>query len=258
MKQYIADAFTKDVFKGNPAAVCVMDEWIADDLMEKIAIENNLSETAFIVREGDRYHIRWFTPGGEVDLCGHATLASSYILSRFYDTASHEYAFTSLSGDLYVRRHDDLFELDFPCRMPEEIELSDRMKLALNGLSAKAYLDRDLMLVLESEEAVREFTPDLQKIMDVPEGMGFLITAKGKNYDFVSRTFFPKLKVAEDPVCGSAHCNFIPYWANILGKNKMKAYQASPRGGEVICELKDDRVLISGNAALYSEAEIFV
>jgi PhzF family phenazine biosynthesis protein len=258
LRQYIADAFTKEVFKGNPAAVCVADTWLSDDLMQKIARENNLSETAFIVKEGGKYHIRWFSPGEEVDLCGHATLASAFILSRFYDKEASEFCFTSLSGDLAVRKRGDLFELDFPARMPEEVKFTPVMRDALGGLNAKAFLARDLMLVLDDEEAVREFVPDQRKIIDVPEGLGFIITAKGKDYDFVSRTFFPKVMIPEDPVCGSAHCTFIPYWAKVLGKEKMRSYQASPRSGEVICEYRGERVLISGYASLYSEAEIFV
>ena len=256
MKQYIVDAFTKEDFRGNPAAVCVLQEWPADILMQKIAIENNLSETAFVVKEGEKYHIRWFTPGKEVDLCGHATLASTFVLSRFYDTEAKAFHFDSVSGALTVRVKDDLFELDFPSRMPEEVPFTDQMKAAVNGLEGKAYLSRDLMIVLEKEEDVRSFVPNLEAIAAVEEGMGLFITARGKDYDFVSRTFFPKIKVNEDPVCGSAHCNLIPYWAKELQKEKMTAYQASPRGGVVYCDNKGDRVLISGHAALFGEADI--
>jgi len=258
MKQYVVDAFTDKVFAGNPAAVCVMDAWLPDETMQKIAIENNLSETAFIVKESERYHIRWFTPGKEVDLCGHATLGSAYVLYRFYDTAADILEFDSLSGALAVKKKGDLLEMDFPSRMPEKTDFTDSMREALNGLEAKAYLDRDLMLVLEKEEDVTNFVPDYQKISAIPVGMGMLITAPSGQYDFVSRTFFPKIKVNEDPVCGSAHCNFIPYWSERLGKNIMTGHQVSPRGGIVYCENKGERVLISGKAALYSEAEIFI
>jgi len=258
MRQYIVDAFTKDVFKGNPAAVCVMERWIPADLMQKIAIENNLSETAFVVKEGPRYHIRWFTPGSEVDLCGHATLASSFVLSEFYDKGAEEYVFDSLSGELKVKRKDGLFEMDFPSWMPEPVEFTDVMRRAIGGLDAKAYLSRDLMLVVEKEEDVRDLKPDMVAIAAVPEGMGLFITARSSDYDFVSRTFFPKIKVNEDPVCGSAHCNLIPYWASVLGKDEMTAFQASPRGGVVYCSNRGGRVGISGYAALYSKAEIMV
>lgn len=258
MKQFIVDAFTDKVFAGNPAAVCVMEKWLPDELMQKIAIENNLSETAFIVKEDGRYHIRWFTPGKEVDLCGHATLGSSYVLSRFYEKQADVFEFDSLSGHLTVRKREDILEMDFPAREPLETEFTEAMKAALNGMEAKAFLDRDLMLVLDNEADIINFSPDYQKIADIPVGMGMLITAPSREYDFVSRTFFPKIKVNEDPVCGSAHCNFIPYWAKRLRKEKMTAYQASPRGGIVYCENKKDRVLISGKAALYSEAEIHI
>ena len=256
MKQYIVDAFTDQVFSGNPAAVCVRDSWLPDRLMMKIAKENNLSETAFIVKEGNVYHIRWFTPSGEIDLCGHATLGSSFVLSEFYDREAERFDFVSMSGPLTVRKKDGLFEMNFPSRMPEEIPFTDVMREALNGLEAKAYLSRDLMLVLEKEEDVRKFAPDFGKLANVPEGTGFLITAPSAEYDFVSRAFFPKIKVNEDPVCGSAHCNFIPYWSRRLGRKKMTAYQASERGGILYCEDCGERVLISGKAALYSEAEL--
>ena len=258
MRQYIVDAFTRNIFSGNPAAVCVMESWPEDTLMQKIAVENNLSETAFIVKEGERYHIRWFTPGSEVDLCGHATLAGSYVLSRFFDTEAQEFVFDSLSGELRVRKKGELLELNFPSRMPAETPFTEEMRRAVNGLSGKAYISRDLMIVLHSEEDVQSFIPDYRAIADLPDGMGMFITAPSKEYDFVSRTFFPKIKVNEDPVCGSAHCNLIPYWANRLQKNVMTAFQASPRSGVVYCELKGDRVLISGYAALYSAADIMV
>ena len=258
MKQYVVDAFTESVFHGNPAAVCVMDRWLSDDLMQQIAIENNLSETAFVVPEGDRYHIRWFTPGTEVDLCGHATLASAFVLTRFYDTAARELAFTSLSGELRVRKAGDLLELDFPARPPKAVPCTAQMQEIVHGLPARAYLDRDLILVLEDEESVLSFVPDYGAIAALPDGMGLFLTAPGRDYDFVSRTFFPKIKINEDPVCGSAHCNLIPYWAKRLGKTKMTAYQASPRGGVLYCEDRGDRVRIGGHAVLYSEAEIRV
>ncbi len=256
MKQYVVDAFTRNVFHGNPAAVCVMETWLPDAVMQQIAIENNLSETAFVVPEDGRYHIRWFTPGKEVDLCGHATLGSSFVLSRFIEPSADRFVFTSLSGELTVRKNGDLLEMDFPSRMPKPVPFTEQMQRAINGLSAEAWLDRDLMLVLDDERLVRDFTPDYTAISAVKEGMGLFITAPSSSYDFVSRTFFPKIKVNEDPVCGSAHCNLIPYWSERLGRTRMTAYQASPRGGVVYCEDRGSRVRISGNAVLYSEAEI--
>lgn len=258
MKQYIVDAFTKRVFHGNPAAVCVMEAWLSDELMQQIAIENNLSETAFMVREGERYHIRWFTPGAEVDLCGHATLATSFVLTRFFDPQAEELVFTSLSGELRVRKADELLELDFPSRMPRPVPFTTQMRQLVHGLPAQAYVDRDLILVLEDEQSVRDYVPDYAAISALEGELGLFITAPSRTYDFVSRTFFPKLKINEDPVCGSAHCNLIPYWAKRLGKTKMTAYQASPRGGVLYCEDRGDRVRIGGHAVLYSEAEIRV
>ena len=258
MKQYIVDAFTKRVFHGNPAAVCVMEAWLPDELMQQIAIENNLSETAFMVREGERYHIRWFTPGAEVNLCGHATLATSFVLTRFFDPQAEELVFTSLSGELRVRKADELLELDFPSRMPRPVPFTTQMRQLVHGLPAQAYVDRDLILVLEDEQSVRDYIPDYAAISALEGELGLFITAPSRTYDFVSRTFFPKLKINEDPVCGSAHCNLIPYWAKRLGKTKMTAYQASPRGGVLYCEDRGDRVRIGGHAVLYSEAEVRV
>ena len=231
MKQYIVDAFTKRVFHGNPAAVCVMEAWLSDELMQQIAIENNLSETAFMVREGERYHIRWFTPGAEVDLCGHATLATSFVLTRFFDPQAEELVFTSLSGELRVRKADELLELDFPSRMPRPVPFTTQMRQLVHGLPAQAYVDRDLILVLEDEQSVRDYIPDYAAISALEGELGLFITAPSRTYDFVSRTFFPKLKINEDP---------------------------APRGGVLYCEDRGDRVRIGGHAVLYSEAEIRV
>ena len=256
MKQYVVDAFTDKIFSGNPAAVCVSSAWLPDRLMQQIAAENNLSETAFVVREAEGYHIRWFTPGGEVDLCGHATLASAFVLSRFVEKDAKVFHFQSQSGPLSVRIKGDLLELDFPARMPEAVPFTLKMREAVNGLDALAFQSRDLMLVLENEADVENFEPDQRLIAALP-GMGLIITAPSKTFDFVSRAFFPKDKIPEDPVTGSAHCNLIPYWAGRLGKNRLTARQASARGGILYCEHRGERVRIAGHAALYSEAEIF-
>lgn len=258
MKQYIVDAFADKIFEGNPAAVCVMEKWLPDDVMQKIAIENNLSETAFTVKEGDCYKLRWFTPGGEVDLCGHATLGTAFVLANFYDTNATDFTFHTLSGRLNVKKSGELFEMDFPSRMPEKIEVTEEMLSALGREPKEAYLSRDLMFVFDDEDFVKNYTPDWTKLCAVPEGMGFLITAPSKEFDFVSRCFFPKIKVNEDPVCGSAHCNFIPYWAQRLGKKVMIARQVSSRGGTLFCEEHGERVLIKGRVALYSEADIYI
>ena len=179
MKQYIVDAFAEEVFEGNPAAVCVMDSWLDDAIMQKIAIENNLSETAFAVWEDDHYHLRWFTPSKEVDLCGHATLGTAFVLSNIFKPDENRFVFDTLSGRLIVTRKDDLYEMDFPSRMPEIVDVSEKMIQALNGAQPLgAYLSRDLMLVLPDEKSVSEFEPDWSKIIAVPDGMGLLNTAK--------------------------------------------------------------------------------
>lgn len=257
MKYYVIDAFANQVFEGNPAGVCIMDDWLPDELMQKIAEENNLSETAFAVKETDEvYRLRWFTPGGEINLCGHATLATAYVITNFYDKDSERVRFQTLSGELVVVKNGDLFEMDFPSLMPEVHQLTDQMVDALGITPTEAYLGRDLMFVLDSESDVANLTPDFTKLAALTDGIGVLVTAASEKYDFVSRCFFPKLNVNEDPVCGSAHCNFIPFWADRLNKQEMTARQVSKRGGTLYCKLVSERVLISGRAALYSAAEI--
>lgn len=256
MKQYIADAFTDEVFHGNPAAVCVMDDWPAEPLMMAIARENNFSETAFIVREHDAYHLRWFTPGGEIDLCGHATLASAYILMRFYDDTS-ELTFNTLSGELTVRRHNDLYAMDFPAYDLKPFPVTAAMCEALGLVPSEAYIARDLLCVLDDEEQVRNFRPDYESLKGL-DGLIVHITARsyGGDFDCVSRSFAPKLNVNEDPVCGSGHCHIAPYWAGRLGKSELVCWQASPRGGCLWCDVRGSRVIIAGKAVLYSISEI--
>lgn len=257
MKQYVVDAFTDKVFSGNPAAVCVMDQWLSEELMMNITRENNLSETAFAVKEGEEYHLRWFTPGGEIDLCGHATLATSYVITHFYDTETTEVRFKTLSGPLKVVKNDDFFELDFPAYNLEKVDVTEEMEEALGVTLLEAYMARDLLVVTEKEEDVRNLQPDMDKILQLDRLMVH-ITARGTEYDCVSRTFSPKLKVPEDPVCGSGHCHIIPYWAKKLGKNELVGYQASQRGGILYCRDQGDRVILGGKAVLYSEAEIYI
>ncbi|WP_371367864.1 putative isomerase YddE [Sporomusa rhizae] len=256
MKYYVVDAFAEKVFEGNPAGVCIMDKWLSDDIMQQIARENNLSETAFAVKEGDSYRLRWFSPGNEVDLCGHATLATAYVIANYYEPNADRIRFQTMSGELLVVKKGELLEMDFPSRMPEAFPLTQQMVEALGVKPVETYLSRDLMFVLEKEEDVQNADPDFSKLEKLPDGMGVLLTAKGEKYDFVSRCFFPKIKINEDPVCGSAHCNFIPYWAQRLGKNEMKAKQVSKRGGILHCKYCGDRVTISGSAVTYSIADI--
>lgn len=256
MKQYVADAFSDKIFGGNPAAICVTDKWLSDETMRKIAVENNLSETAFTVKEGEKYRLRWFTPGGEIDLCGHATLAAAFVLLRFYETAE-KITFATLSGDLTVVKKGDLYEMNFPVYALKRIPVTSQMEEAIGVRPTEAYIAHDLVCVLPTESDVVNYTPDAEKVKSLP-GLLLHTTAAGAKTDCVSRSFAPKLNVAEDPVCGSGHCHIVPYWAEKLGKNEITAYQASARGGTLYCRMEGDRMAMSGKAALFAEAEIFV
>ena len=256
MKQYIVDAFTDKPFSGNPAAVCVMDSWPSEESMMKLAMENNLSETAFIVKEDTGYRLRWFTPGTEVELCGHATLASSYVILNYYDTDRDIVQFNTLSGVLTVRKNGDLYQMDFPTYELKEIPVTDAMEQAFGVRPIKAVLGLDLVCVFETEEQVRQMHPD-QGLLTGIEGRIQNATAAGRETDCVSRSFCPKLAIEEDPVCGSAHCQIADYWSGVLGKKKIQAYQASKRGGYLYCELiENGRISISGKAALVAISDI--
>ena len=256
MKQYIVDAFTDKPFSGNPAAVCVMDYWPSDSSMMNLAMENNLSETAFIVKEEKGYHLRWFTPGTEVELCGHATLASAYVILNYYEPESKVVQFNTLSGLLTVTRKDNLYEMDFPTYDLKEIPVTDDMERAFGVRPVKAFLGLDLVCVFEKEEQVREMDPDQAMLMKI-EGRLQNATALGRESDCVSRSFAPKLAIAEDPVCGSAHCQIADYWSTVFGKMDIHAYQASKRGGHLYCEmLGNGRMSISGEAALVAISDI--
>lgn len=257
MKQYVVDAFTDSVFHGNQAAVCVLEQWPPEELMMNITRENNFSETAFTVKEGDKWHLRWFTPGGEIDLCGHATLGTAYVLYRFYEKDADRLVFTTLSGDLVVTKHGDLLEMEFPAYKLKPVEVTAAMEDALGTKVKEAYIARDLLCVLDDEQTVRELTPDLEKVKQI-DGLLVHVTARGRDEDCVSRSFAPKLSVAEDPVCGSGHCHIIPYWADLLGKDELVAYQASKRGGMLYCKRKGSKIFMAGRAALYSIDELFV
>ena len=257
MKQYTVDAFTDKVFGGNPAAVCVLDSWLPEETMQKIAIENNLSETAFTVKTGENYRLRWFTPGGEIDLCGHATLATAYTLFRFYEQDKQQIVFDTMSGQLTVNRKDDLLEMDFPAYDLKPVEVTQLMTDVIGVKPVAAFMGRDLLCVIEDENVVRNMAPDMEKVLQL-DGTLLHVTAQGKDYDCVSRSFAPKLKINEDPVCGSGHCHIVPYWAGAKGKDKIFAYQASARGGHLYCTMCGDRVKIAGKAVLYAESEIYI
>ena len=257
MKCYHVDAFAEKVFEGNPAAVCVLDKYPSDELMLKIAIENNLSETAFAVKEGENYHLRWFTPGGEIDLCGHATLGTSYVLFSFFEKEATSITFNTMSGPLTVLKKGDLLEMDFPAYDLTEVPVTDQMEEIFGVRPVEAWLGRDLLCVFENEDDVVNMTPDHSKITEL-DGLLQHVTAKGTKYDSVSRSFCSKLAIIEDPVCGSGHCHIVPFWAQKLGKNNIVARQASKRGGTLHCNLNGDRVTLAGSAVLYSIAELYV
>lgn len=255
---YQVDAFTKEVFKGNPAAVCPLEKWLETDLMQKIALENNLSETAFFVKNGDVYEIRWFTPTYEIDLCGHATLASAFVIFEILKTESDKIKFHShKSGNLSVEKNGDVLTLDFPSRPVSPVDAPDGLIEAIGKQPKEVFKARDYFLVYENEQEVADITPDFTALLKI-NAHGFIVTAKGDTADFVSRFFAPEVGVFEDPVTGSAHCNLIPFWVERLGKTELFARQISARGGELFCELKGDRVKIGGNAVLYLKGEIFV
>lgn len=210
MKQYVVDAFTDKVFSGNPAAVCVLDEPISEELMMNITKENNLSETAFAVKKGDTYDLRWFTPGGEIDLCGHATLGTAFVIMEYYEKNLKEIAFDTKSGRLSVIKKGELYEMDFPAYQLEPVKISDEMIEAIGAEPSEAYMGRDLLCIFDDEDTVRNLSPEMEKIKKLP-GLLLQVTAKGEEFDCVSRSFAPKLNVAEDPVCGSGHCHIVPY-----------------------------------------------
>ena len=256
MKQYIVDAFTGKPFSGNPAAVCVMEEWPSEDFMQKLAVENNLSETAFLVKEGDGWRLRWFTPGTEVDLCGHATLASSFVMLNDYEKEQDSVQFYTRSGTLTVARKGGLYEMDFPVCPQREIPVTDDMEAAFGIRPVKALLGDDLLCVFANEEEISRIAPNQMLLLNL-DGRGQNVTAPGTESDCVSRSFFPKLAIPEDPVCGSAHCQIAPYWAEVKGKKEIHAYQASKRGGHLYCRLTDNgRIAISGEATLVAVSEI--
>lgn len=257
MKYFIADAFAEEVFKGNPAGVCITDGEISSELMQKIAFENNLSETAFIVKRGGNYDLRWFTPLFEIDLCGHATLASAFIVMNFAEPTLDKVCFNTASGEITVVRNGDLYEMQFPERIPERVEITSEIADALKIIPNEIYSGRDLFAVLENEKAVRDFSPNYEKLGKLRNWLGIAVTAKGEKADFVSRFFCPELKL-EDPVTGSAHSSLVPLWREKLGKTVFTAEQLSKRGGRLYCEQGNGFVKISGKAVLYMKGEIFV
>ncbi len=249
------DAFTSRLYGGNPAGVCPLEAWLDYDVMQSIAFENNLAETAFFVAGPDRYHLRWFTPTAEVDLCGHATLASAWVLFEKLGIKGTEVSFDTRSGVLTVKRSGDSLSMDFPSRPGEPAEAPEALLKGLGLREAEVLKARDYLVVLESEAAVRAVQPDFVELNKV-DTFGIIVTGPGREVDFVSRFFAPRMGVPEDPVTGSSHCTLIPYWAARLGKSRLTAQQASQRGGELACEHLGERVSIAGKAVLYLEGVI--
>ncbi|HEU4904203.1 MAG TPA: PhzF family phenazine biosynthesis protein [Flavisolibacter sp.] len=256
---YQVDAFAEEVFKGNPAAVIPLDDWLEEDLMQQIAMENNLSETAYIVKTDAGYHIRWFTPEYEIDLCGHATLASAYVIKNFLEPHIAEIHFTTQkAGILKATAKEGMYTLDFPARMPVSCDVPEKLLPSLNISNAVEVLrSRDYFVVLPNEEAVRNVEPDFTLMKEL-DTIGVIVTAKGHDADVVSRCFYPGAGIPEDPVTGSAHCNIVPYWSEKLGTTTLFCQQLSARGGDLHCELEGDRVLMSGKCTLFLQGEIYL
>ncbi len=247
------DAFTENVFGGNPACVVPLKEWLSDDLLLKIAKENAVAETAFFVDNGGKIHLRWFTPEIEMDLCGHATLATAHCLKTILNYTKDEVIFTTLSGDLIVTVDKNQYTLDFPARRPEESVLPDIIKKSLNIQPRLVFKSRDYLLLYDTETEIKNIKIDRQYFDQINlDPGGVIVTAKGDRCDFVSRFFTPQASILEDPVTGSAHCSLIPFWSERLNKTELIAWQVSERMGKLICTYNKDRVLISGQAKTYS------
>ncbi|GAO99988.1 PhzF family phenazine biosynthesis protein [Fructobacillus ficulneus] len=259
MKMYVVDAFTDELFKGNPAAVCFVSQWPEDELMQNIAMENKFSETAFAIKKSDsNYDLRWFTPGGEIDLCGHATLATGYVIFKNdNENQSKSITFNTKSGPLAVTKKDDLYEMDFPSYDLKPVPVTEAMTAAFGVRPIEAYLGRDLLAIFENEDQITSMEPNQEQLKNL-DGLLQNVTAPGKEFDCVSRSFAPKLNVAEDPVCGSGHCHIVPYWAQKLGKGKITAFQASDRSGILYCESQEGIVKLAGHASLYSEGNLTI
>lgn len=252
---YQIDTFTNQIFQGNAAAVCPLREWLSDEILLKIAAENNLSETAFYVSIAEGFHIRWFTPVAEVVLCGHATLASAFVLFNHSHYEKEQIVFESKSGKLIARKQNQLIQLDFPAKIPLPCNVPE---LLIKGLAIKpkeVLKNIDYIVVYETEKDILNLNPNFEILRNI-ETQGICVTAPGKSVDFVSRFFAPRYGINEDPVTGSSHCELVPYWAKKLNKNKFTATQLSKRKGSLECELINDRVLISGQAITYMEGKI--
>jgi predicted PhzF superfamily epimerase YddE/YHI9 len=255
LSYYHVDAFTSRPFGGNPAGVCPLEHWLPDETLQSIAAENNLAETAFFTRQGDDFKIRWFTPTMEVDLCGHATLASAHVLYAAMGHSAPRIRFHSLSGWLSAARHDEIIELDFPSRPPVACSAPEELLRGLGCSPREVLKSRDYMAVFDSAEEIASLQPDMNALIQL-DCLGVIATAPGHDADFVSRFFAPRAGIPEDPATGSSHCSLVPYWAGRLGKTALFGRQISKRGGEIHCRHLGERVGIGGNAVIYSKGEL--
>ncbi len=255
LRQFQVDAFASRRFEGNPAAVCPLKEWLSDDLMQSIAAENNLSETAFFVPAQSGFHLRWFTPVAEVDFCGHATLASGHVLFDALDYEKQSVVFETRSGEMTVERSGKLYVMNFPAQPPKPCSPPKTLIEALGAKPTEVLAADDYLAVFESQAVVQSLAPDFARLGDL-DLRGVIATAPGDDHDFVSRFFGPKLGIDEDPVTGSAHCELTPYWSKRLSKKQLRARQISRRGGDVLCEIAGDRVRLKGSAVTFMVGEI--
>jgi len=254
---YQVDAFTGEIFKGNPAAICILENWIDEKLMQNIAMENNLSETAFCIVKEDICELRWFTPEAEIDLCGHATIATAYVIFEILNYPNNKIKFATKSGILEVEKDKQNIIVEFPSRVGIKTPITEQLIKGLGKEPKEVYESRDLMVVYDNEEDIKDLHPNMEELKLI-DTFGIIVTSRSKEVDFVSRYFAPLCGVCEDPVTGSAHCTLIPYWSNIFGKKKLIAQQLSKRGGILKCEDLGDKVKISGKAKLFFKGEIYL
>ena len=263
MEYHVIDVFTDRLFGGNPAGVCLLDKWLPDDVLQRVAAENNLSETAFLVKRGTYYELRWFTPSTEADLCGHATVASAFVLFEGSEQAAEEIRFKTMSGEMTVTKGKDMLYLDLPSRPVAVCPTYKTFEKALGVTPAAVYKAVDFLVLLNSEEELRNIDPDFAVLRKIKaeagisnDSFGIIVTAKGSDCDFVSRFFAPNAGIDEDPVTGRAHCSLIPFWSEKLNKTELTAKQLSKRGGELCCVDCGERVKIGGKAVRYLKGEI--
>jgi len=258
MRYFVVDAFADQVFSGNPAGVCLVENGLPDETMQSIAFENNLAETAFLIKRDRHYDLRWFTPTVEIDLCGHATLASAFVIMECLGSEEHTVDFHTKSGVLRVARKDGIYFMDFPARKPSPCAVPAGLEEALGEKVLETHMSRDLLVLLEDEKAVFSLSPDIAGLKKIKEPFAFIVTAPGSKCDFVSRFFAPNAGIDEDPVTGSSHSTLIPFWSGRLNKKEMTAAQLSKRGGTLYCRDRGERVEIGGRAACYLRGEILL